>query len=211
MSYLINIKGRMYTRNLVPGVSVYEEKLVKQGKDEYREWTPKRSKLGAGLKKGIKNPINENTSVLYLGAASGTTVSHVSDMAPKGVIYAVEFAPEPIKSLIMLAKKRKNIIPIFADANHPEVYEFASKSDVVFQDIAQKNQAEIFTKNCLAYLKKDGVGVLAIKSRSIDVTKHPEVVFKQVEKELYKTFKILDMKRLEPFERDHKIYIVKFK
>jgi len=207
---MIRQRGRLYTKNLVPGQSVYDERLMKKGKIEYREWDARRSKLGAGIKKGLKNPIDKNTKILYLGASSGTTVSHVSDMAFNGRVYAVEFAPEPMKSLVMLAKKRQNIIPIFADANHPENYPI-EKVDVVFQDVAQKNQVGIFEKNCKAYLKKNGTGLLVIKARSIDVTKRPSIVFKQVEKELKQKFRLLKSKRLEPFEKDHKIYVLKMK
>lgn len=206
-------QGRLYTKNLVPGITVYDELLINKNGIEYREWNPKRSKLGAGIKKGIKNPVNEKTNVLYLGAASGTTVSHVSDLSPEGRIYAVEFAPEPMKKLVMLSKKRQNIIPIFADANNPNEYEglVEGKADVVFQDIAQRNQVEIFTINCKEFLKKNGIGMLALKARSIDVTKNPINVFKKVELDLEKNFKIIDFAKLEPFEKDHKLYVVQMK
>jgi fibrillarin-like pre-rRNA processing protein len=208
---IARIKGRLYTKNLVPGENVYGEKLKKIKGQEYREWDAKRSKLGAGLKKGVKNYFKRDSIVLYLGAATGTTVSHVSDLIPEGRIYAVEFAPEPMKYLVMLAKKRQNIIPLFNDANKPGDYEFIEKADIIFQDVAQRTQVEIFTKNCRAWLKKKGIGLLVIKARSINVTRKPSQVFKQVENELRKNFIILDHKRLEPFEKDHKIYVLKMK
>ena len=38
--------------------------------------------------------------MLYLGAASGTTVSHVSDVVgPEGMVYAVEFSHRPGRDL----------------------------------------------------------------------------------------------------------------
>jgi len=205
---MIKQRGRYYTKNLVPGISVYGERLIKINGKEYREWDIRRSKLGAGIKKGLRNPIKENSKILYLGASTGTTVSHVSDIAFKGRVYAIEFAPEPIKHLIMLAMKRPNIIPILEDANHPERYP-TEMVDVVFQDVAQRNQVEIFIKNCKAYLKKNGLGILVIKSRSIDVTKNPSIIFKRVDKEINKHFKVIKSTRLEPFEKDHKIYLVK--
>ena len=53
---------------------------------EYRVWNPFRSKLGAGIVGGIGAcPVKPGAKVLYLGGASGTTVSHVSDMVgPEG-------------------------------------------------------------------------------------------------------------------------------
>ncbi len=209
MNNLIKIKGRYYTKNLVPGKSVYGERLIKKGKNEYREWIANRSKLGAGLMKGINNPIKSNSLVLYLGASTGTTVSHVSDIASDGRVYAVEFAPEPMKHLILLAQERRNIIPLFYDANHPEEYSnWVGRVDIVFQDIAQKNQVEIFINNCV-FLKKGGIGMLALKARSVDVTKKPWMIFKEVNKELSKTFKVIKKVRLEPYEKDHMLFVVK--
>ena len=212
MVNLIKQKRRLFTKNLTPGVSVYGERLIRIKGKEYREWVAKKSKLGAALMKGVASPFKEESFVLYLGAATGTTVSHISDLVPRGRVYAIEFAPEPMKKLILLAKKRKNIIPIFADANKPESYKhILSKCDIVFQDVAQKNQVEIFIKNCKNYLKRNGTGMLAIKSRSIDVTANPSKVFREVEKKLSPLFKIEKSTRLEPYEKDHKFYVLKWK
>jgi rRNA 2'-O-methyltransferase fibrillarin len=63
------------------------------------------------------------SKVLYLGAAAGTTVSHVSDIVgPTGCVYAVEFAHRPGRDLINMAKSRTNVIPIIEDARHPLKY-----------------------------------------------------------------------------------------
>ncbi len=42
----------LLTRNLTPGKTVYDEKLVREGDIEYREWNPRKSKLAAFLMKG---------------------------------------------------------------------------------------------------------------------------------------------------------------
>ena len=53
----------------------------KIGKIEYRVWNPFRSKLAAAILGGVdKIHIKPGSKVLYLGAASGTTVSHVADI-----------------------------------------------------------------------------------------------------------------------------------
>ena len=76
----------LLTRNLVPGDTVYNEKRItvdgENGeKIEYRVWNPFRSKLGAAILGGVDQiHIKPGAKVLYLGAASGTTVSHVSDI-----------------------------------------------------------------------------------------------------------------------------------
>lgn len=80
---------------MVPGESVYNEKRisveVNGEKVEYRVWNPYRSKIAASVVGGISETgIAPGSKVLYLGAASGTTVSHVSDIVgPLGTVYAV--------------------------------------------------------------------------------------------------------------------------
>ncbi len=205
---------RIFTKNLVKGHKVYGEKIVKFNKEEFREWNPKRSKLGAAIVKGLRViPIKEGTKVLYLGASTGTTVSHVSDIVKeKGVIFAVEFAPRVARDLYLLSKKRKNIFPILADANLPlTYYPFLTKVDLVFQDIAQPNQVDILVKNIYYYLKKGGYFMLAVKSRSIDISKKPKEVYFLVKKHLEEYgLKIIQEIELNPYEKDHIFYLGKY-
>lgn len=82
----------LVTRNLVPGDSVYGEKRISieqpnadpslpAEKIEYRVWNPFRSKLAAGILGGLDDiHIAPGKKVLYIGAASGTSVSHVADV-----------------------------------------------------------------------------------------------------------------------------------
>ena len=192
------------TESLVPGQVVYGERLFEKDRKEYRPWDPKRSKLAAAMLKGMAVHIAEDNLVLYLGASTGTTCSHVSDIIRKGMLFGVEFAPRVGREFVLLAETRKNVTPIIADANQPNTYRhLVPQVDLLYQDVAQPNQAEIFLKNARMYLRKGGFGLLMVKSRSIDVTKDPMKVFKKVEEEVSKELKILDMRRLEPFERDH--------
>jgi len=204
-------KDRLYTKNAVPGTTVYGEHTKKEKGVEYREWDVFRSKLASAITKRTKVPtIKPDSEILYLGASTGTTVSHLSDMLTSGHIYAVEFAPTVMRGMVFVSEKRKNIAPILADANHPETYpEGIPKVDIVFQDIAQRNQVEIFIKNCNLYLKKGGIGLLAIKARSIDVTKNPKSIFTQIKQELSQQGTVLDMKELGPFQKDHAFYVLK--
>lgn len=203
-------KGKILTKNLVPGFKVYGEELIRLKNEEYRVWEPKRSKLGAAILKGLKEiPIKKGDNILYLGAASGTTASHVSDIVENGFVYCIDFAPRVVRDLLLVCNKRKNMLPLLADANKPEEYiNLIPKCDFVYQDIAQRNQVEIFIKNFNLFIKR-GYGFLAVKSRSIDVTRNPNEIFNEVEKELKKEFVIIDKKRLEPFERDHCVFLVK--
>ena len=200
------------TKSLAPGKDVYGEERYKEGGAEYREWSILRSKLGAALAKNISQlGIWPGNKILYLGASTGTTVSHVSDVVGKeGFVFAVDFAPRTTRELVFLCEERRNIAPIIEDAFHPERYAAnVCMVDTVFQDIAQRNQAEIFLKNCEMFLKKGGFGILAVKARSVDITKNPRQVFQEVRVLLEKKMLISEYKELAPFEKDHCIFVCK--
>ena len=203
-------RRQLYTINLVPGKNVYSERLVIENGTEYREWDASKSKLAATILKGSPNiGIRKNDVVLYLGAASGTTVSHVSDIVGNdGLVFAVDLAPKVMRDLIFLCYKRKNIAPIFADANKINLLkERTSAVDAIYQDVAQKSQVEIFLKNIEVFLKDGGYALLALKARSIDVTKHPKQIFRDVKEKLEKNLTIIDYRELEPFQKDHAMFI----
>lgn len=205
-------RKQLFTKNLVPGFRNYDEKLVKDDNTEYRSWDANKSKLAAAILKGVTNiGIRKGSIVLYLGCSTGTTPSHVSDIiGEKGFLFGLDSAPRVLRDFVFLCEKRKNMTALLEDANHPEDYkERVCKVDIVYQDIAQRNQVEIFLKNSKMFLKKGGYGLLALKSRSIDVTKKPKQIFRQVMEELEKETKVIDYRILEPFEKDHAMFIVK--
>ncbi|MBI5047301.1 fibrillarin-like rRNA/tRNA 2'-O-methyltransferase [Candidatus Micrarchaeota archaeon] len=212
-SGVFDIKGSFATINLDPGKRVYTEKLVKQDGEEYRIWDPFRSKLCGAMKKGLKNfPFVPGSKILYLGASTGTTISHLSDVVGmNGEIYAVEIAPQCMKSLLALCDRRSNIIPIHADARQPQEYEEVGKVDTLYQDVAQPDQDSILIKNAVMFLKPGGIAMLCIKSQSIDVTKEPQVVFDMVVKNLETKFEILEKIRLEPFDKDHLFVVGRYR
>lgn len=196
------------TPNLVRGLTVYGEKLVKLDDEEYRIWDPFRSKLAAAMRKGLRDfPLKYGDKVLYLGASTGTTVSHVSDLiGNKGLVFAVEPAVRVARELIEnVASRRKNVIPIIQDARRPESYfSVFGNVDLVYCDIAQSDQTEIAIKNCNNFLKKEGILLIVIKTRSIDVTMSPHsVVVRESEKLRKNNFHINQTINLDPFDKDH--------
>ncbi|XP_050385431.1 rRNA 2'-O-methyltransferase fibrillarin 1-like [Argentina anserina] len=202
----------LVTRNMVPGEAVYNEKRITvQNEDgskvEYRVWNPFRSKLAAAILGGVDDIwIVPGARVLYLGAASGTTVSHVSDLVgPTGVVYAVEFSHRSGRDLVNMAKKRTNVIPIIEDARHPAKYRMlVGMVDVIFSDVAQPDQARILALNASYFLKTGGHFVISIKANCIDSTVPAEAVFSSEVKKLQaEQFKPIEQVTLEPFERDH--------
>ena len=207
-------RNSILTINLTPGKQVYDERLITENNIEYREWNPRKSKLAAAILKGCPNiGIRKDDKVLYLGASTGTTPSHVSDIVgEKGFVFALDFAPRVVRELVFLCEERKNMAPLLEDANQPNKYkDKITKVDVIYQDIAQRNQSEIFLKNCELYLKNGGYALLAVKARSVDVTKRPKEIFKQVRKEIEEKLTIIDERNLEPFEKDHIMYVCKKK
>ena len=206
----------LYTKNLTPGKKFFGEELVRERGEEYRSWDVSRSKLGSAIKKGVSQiGIKDKDIVLYLGAAHGFTSSYVSDLVgSEGFVFCVDNAPRVVRDLVFVCEERMNMAPILADANHPEEYKdlITKQVDVVFQDIAQRNQVGIFLKNCDAFLKKGGFGLLAVKARSVDVAKKPHEIFKEVRKQLEQSSMVLvDYRDLEPFERDHAMFVCKKK
>jgi len=205
-------KGRkkyFLTKNLTPGTTFFNERTIIENNEEYRFFDPRRSKLCASLAKNIRTlPIKKNDRILYLGAAHGYTPSFISDIIGRnGLIFCIEFAPRVAKDLVFVCKRRVNMVPILADANQPELYEKRIlESDIIFQDIAQKNQVQILLKN-LRFLKKGGFVLLAVKSKSIDVTADPRRIYKEIELQLQKELKIVDFKELDPLERDHGFFL----
>ena len=195
---------KLYTLSLDPGQQVYGERL----KGKYREWDPFRSKLGAALMNGMKTkPLKENSNVLYLGAAQGTTPSHISDIADKGIVVSIEISQKAFEKLLPLSERRENMLPVLADANQPDSYaDYTDGIDVLYQDVAQPNQAAIFVKNFTFH----GYGMLAIKARSVDVAANPKTIFKKEIDTLKNAgIEILEVIPLEPFEKDHVMVVCK--
>jgi fibrillarin-like pre-rRNA processing protein len=178
--------------------------------DSYREWDPYRSKLAAAIMNGLKKmPIERESKILYLGASTGTTCSHISDIiGKKGIIYGVEFSERVIYQFLELAEKRKNIVPILADARKPEEYYWVEMVDVVYCDLAQPDEIEIAIRNSKIFLKKNGYLMIAIKARSIDVTKEPKEIFEEGVKKLKNFgFETKELIGLEPYEEGHAMVI----
>jgi fibrillarin-like pre-rRNA processing protein len=200
---------RLATRNLVPRRNVYGERLVRYEGVEYRVWDAFRSKLAAAILRGLNAvPIRPDHQVLYLGAASGTTASHVSDIVgEKGHVYCVEFASRSLRDLVEnVCAFRVNMSPILEDARTPEKYAMfiRGKVDDIYCDIAQPEQAKVLADNADMFLKKRGWVMLAVKAQSIDVTKEPLEVYKSEVRVLEKRgFSVEEVVHLEPYEKAH--------
>jgi fibrillarin-like pre-rRNA processing protein len=198
----------LVTPNLDKGNSVYGERLIQDNHKEFRQWDVYRSKLAAAIQKGMQNfPFTVGSRVLYLGASTGTTVSHISDIiGNEGILFAVEPAVRVAREFLEnVATRRYNIIPIVEDGRRPKsYYSIFGTVETVYCDIAQPDQTDIAIENCKVYLQNGGVLLLVVKSRSIDVVKDPRVVIKEEAKKLESNgFSIKQIIDLEPFDKDH--------
>ena len=170
--------------------------------DGWRAWDPGRSKLGAMLDAGMETGLAGGDAVLYLGAAAGTTASHVADVC--GPVYAVEFAARPMRDLVGVAEGRSNLFPLLKDARSPKTYAHVVEADLdaVVQDVATRGQADVALAN-RRFLAEDGRLLLSIKARSEDVTAAPADVFDGVLDTLTSGYEVLETRRLEPHHDDH--------
>ncbi|EEZ93289.1 MAG: Non-specific serine/threonine protein kinase [Candidatus Parvarchaeum acidiphilum ARMAN-4] len=212
--WLLDKRRTLVTLSAYGEKSVYGEKIFNFGGKIYREWVPYRSKFSAAFYKGLNGvDIKDSYKVLYLGASSGTTVSHVSDIVgTNGQVFAVEIAEEMAVNLILLAEERNNIFPIVDDARKPENYKIdIPMCDLLYQDVAQRDQTDIFIKNSDLFLKSGKIGIFAIKTRSIDVSTDPKEVVRNEIRKLRGKFDILREINLYPYQKDHSLLILRKK
>ena len=203
-------QDRIFTRSLNPGKRVYGERLEIVDGQEYREWSQRRSKLAAFIRLGgDPSMIGHDSQVLYLGAASGTTASHISDIVVDGTVYCVEFSPRSFRDLVGTCEGRKNMHPLLGDATRPDDYQFmVGRVDLVYQDVAQKNQVDILLRNMERFQSHQGM--MALKARSEDVGRNPHSIYKEAAKKAEDCgYQVLDLRPLDPFEKDHAMLVIK--
>ena len=208
------IKGKqIFVESPIKGDKSFTNNIIKSGRKEFREWNPYRSKAAAAIANGLRTfPIRKSIKILYLGISFGTTSSFFSDIiGNSGVIYGIEISERCMRELNQVAEKRKNIVPILADARKPQDYPWVEPVDLIFQDVATNDQSEIVTRNALQFLKNDGYAMVAIKSRSIDVTKKPRHIYKQELEKLRNKFSIVEKLELDPYEKDHLFIVMQLK
>lgn len=205
-------EGRdLYTVNLTPGYRVYGEPLRNVDGVEYRLWDPFRSKLAALLVRGASVELRPSVrSVLYLGGAHGTTVSHLSDTLPEATIFVVEKSPTSFAPLLALARRRPNVLPLLTDAQLPERYQAdVGLVDLLYQDVAQRNQAAIFVENARACLAPGKTGVLMLKVRSVTQQRSTAAIVREARSELGRAgLDVRSETSLAPFSRDHVAFVL---
>lgn len=190
-------KGNLLTQSK-DGKSIYGEQVTNRGGKYYRVFSPLRSKLSSSMRLGVKPDIRKGDHMLYLGAGAGTTASHISDSLSDGSIFAVEFAPVPFIKLTSLSGIKENIFPILSDAQKPEMYGlFVDKVDIVYQDVSQPNQIEIFANNMDYFGSQRGILMLKTFSLRSDFSIDKEI------KKIKDNFSVQQVKDISRFHRGH--------
>lgn len=186
---------------------VYGERWTATGPRTLRAFDPSRSKLAAGLARGWDGPLpRPGETWLYLGAASGTTASHVADLVgPSGTVFAVEKSPRPFSRLLEVAARWPNLLPVLDDAREPENYaDLLAPVDGIYADIAQPDQVGILERNAEFFLGEErGAFLLALKTPSLGRQRGPSEHLDAAEDVLGRSFDLSEPVRLEPFHRGH--------
>jgi fibrillarin-like rRNA methylase len=186
---------------------VYGERVVSVGSGWWRRWDPYRSKLSSALVKGFEGPVPQpGERWLYLGAATGTTSSHIADLVgPTGAVYAVEMSLRPFARLLRLAERYPNLLPILGDARRPEDYAgWVPPVDGVYSDIAQADQVGIARRNADLFLRDGKPLLLVLKLSSLGRDRAPEALVERSLIELRPFRAVSPPLALEPFHRQHR-------
>ena len=97
------------------------------------------------------------------------------------------------------------------NANFPENYakSIFTDIDLIYQDVAQPNQADIAIANANYYLNDSGILIIAIKSQSIDSITKPEIVFKEEKRKLeHAGYSVIESINIHKYAAHHIILIV---
>ena len=213
----------IWSINSNPKSSVYGESLKRFEGTEYRRWDPNRSKLGAGLMRTKYDKSNltakKGSTVLYLGAGHGTSISHLYDHLcgqnniHGGRIVAVDLASRCLRDLTHLAKTRPGLVPVLGDARKHSAWGVLvpRRVDWLFQDVAQSGQVDIFIAACKRFLNLDGIGLLSLKAASERWTGEDEQhLFSSVEEKLSKNgFEIEESIELTGYEDNHVLFVAR--
>ena len=224
LSWAVMKDGRaLWTQNAVPKRAVYGESLRSFSGTEFRRWDPSRSKLGAAIMRTRRDPAwllpEAGTSVLYLGAGHGTSISHLHDHLCgqdndlRGRLVAVDLAPRCLRELTYMAKTRPGLVPVLGDARKHAAWGVLvpRKVDWLFQDVAQAGQVDIFIGACRRFLNRDGTGLLSLKAASERWTgEGEEALFDAVEQRLESSgFEVEERIELTGYEDNHVLFAVR--
>ncbi|KAK2439289.1 rRNA 2'-O-methyltransferase fibrillarin [Trifolium repens] len=214
----------LYTRNLIPGVKSFlhqDDDVVFSVQDddevggtvEYRQWDPFKSRLAAAILSGDAQNIlwiepGSRVLVIYSrdDAHFGITISHISDIVgPKGMVYVVEPSESNRDSLLYMADKRSNIVPIAHSYSAWHYRMLINFVDVLFAAPDRRLEVEVRMTflNAIHFLKTGGHYVLYVQGNCIESTNRGDPIFNSLTKADRVQFQRMKQVTLEPFDSDH--------
>lgn len=200
-------RDELWTESVGDLPPVYGERWTDVGNRRLRHFDPSRSKLAAALVRGWTGDLPApGERWLYLGAASGTTASHVADLVgPDGRVYALERSVRPFSRLLTLAERWPNLRPMLGDAREPREYgTLVPPVDGLYADIAQPDQLAIVLANAELLFSGDGARLLvALKTPSMGRSRSASAHRDASEIELSDRVAMVPSVSLEPFHRGH--------
>mgnify|MGYP001189385973 FL=1 len=187
-------------------LKIKNNRLQLRVKNNWINWNPYTSKLAAYiLGNGKFWPFTDKKIVLYLGAAEGNTVSFLSHICHQGRVIAVDISSVSMAELLKVVEERKNIIPCLEDAHFPNRYKLqANIPDIIYQDIAQGDQIEIFIRNYEYFRPK--CGFLMLKTGSMHGKKMD--ILEEVKYTLKENFKQVHIVDISNWAKGHNAYFV---
>jgi len=203
---VVDGRDEWFTAGLGDPPLVGTERFVPAEGRLLRHWDPTRSKLGAALYRGYdgRRPAR-GERWLYLGAAAGTTATHVADLVgPEGAVFAVEKSVRPFARLLRVAERYPNLLPILADARTPDAYSgVVPPVDGLYADVAQPDQVAIVLENARRFLRIDGIALVALKTSSMGRHESARGHLEQASASLARAGVVGEAVRLDPFHRQH--------
>jgi len=197
----------LWTETVGSPPPVYGERWAAFGARTYRAFEPVRSKLAAAIVRDWRGPLPAPAERwLYLGAATGTTASHVADLlGPDGRLYAVERSPRPFARLLNVAERWPNLLPVLGDARDPIGYaDRVPLVDGIYADVAQPDQVALVVENARLFLRdRAGMVVVALKTSSMGRTLGAPAHLRASEAALSAELELAPSVRLDPFYRSH--------
>ena len=190
----------------------YKEYQVNWQGEVYRYWNPHRSKWAVHIgHEEVRDLLGPELSILYLGAATGTSLSHLGDLVTRGPLFAIELSRVSLRRLNQLGAVRDNIFPILADASRPEEYQdIVSPVKLLYMDVSQANQLQILSSNAALFLEAGGAALVTIKERSISLRPNQHQIREEIDDFLTATGRQLILEyTLQPYDNDHLCFLIR--
>tara|TARA_Y100000741_G_scaffold312312_2_gene256754 strand:- start:2828 stop:3469 length:642 start_codon:yes stop_codon:yes gene_type:complete len=147
------------TKNLIPGNSLFDEKIIQKSDSEFIEWNPYKSKLAASIRNGLQIfPISQNMNVLFVTDIFDSTILHLSNIVGNdGKIRYISNQKDIPENI----SKIPNIIKFDYEKENAD-----KKFDFLYLDIQDNSFLEKTILYMKKFLKNNGFSIIFLKKES---------------------------------------------